>query len=101
LGAHFSSFSGSLGSFIGPALASIALRYMGWRTAFVVFGVLSLVMGSTLFMLRDSSTSADATKISKGNFKANLEAYRLCLKNRNILFTSLASRQIGMKPTGG
>jgi MFS family permease len=85
----FHHSAGSLGSFIGPALASIALLYMGWRTAFIVFGILSLVMGLTLFMLRDSSTSADATKSRKGNLKANLETYRLCLKNRNILFTSL------------
>ena len=28
-------------------------------------------------------------KAGKANFKANLDAYRICLKNRNILFTSL------------
>src|ERR671919_296183 len=44
----FHHSAGSLGSFIGPAVASIALLYMSWRTVFVVFGMASLVMGLTL-----------------------------------------------------
>ncbi len=85
----FHHSAGSLGSFIGPALASIALLYMDWRTVFVVFGAASLVMGLTLFMLRDHASAPEETGGKKGNFKANLDAYRLCLKNRNIMFTSL------------
>ncbi|TMA13589.1 MAG: MFS transporter [Deltaproteobacteria bacterium] len=85
----FHHSAGSLGSFMGPALASIALLYMGWKTAFVVFGIPSLVMGLTLFMVRDHAAAPDETKGRKANFQANLDAYRLCLKNRNILFTSL------------
>src|SRR6266568_3750845 len=85
----FHHSAGSLGSFIGPALASIALLYMDWRTTFVVFGAASLVMGLTLFMLRDHASAPEDATGKKGNFKANLEAYRLCLKNRNIVFTSL------------
>jgi len=85
----FHHSAGSLGSFIGPALASIALLYMDWRTVFVVFGAASLVMGLTLFMLRDHASAPEETGGKKGNFKANLDAYRLCLKNRNIVFTSL------------
>jgi MFS family permease len=85
----FHHTAGSLGSFMGPALASIALLYMGWKTAFVMFGVLSVVMGMMLFMLQDhASTEADA-RTKKSNFKNNLNAYKICLKNRNILFTSL------------
>ena len=84
----FHHSAGSLGSFIGPALASLALLYMGWKTAFVIFGLPSLVMGLTLFMLSDQTSPSD-TRARKGNFKANLHAYRLCLTNRNILFTSL------------
>lgn len=85
----FHHSAGSFGSFIGPGLASIALLYMGWRTAFVVFGVASLVMGLALFMVREHASAADESKSRKANFKANLDAYRVCLKNRNILFTSL------------
>ena len=88
----FHHSAGSFGSFIGPGLASIALLYMGWRTAFVVFGLASLIMGLALFLVREHTTAADnvdSGKDRKGNFKANLAAYRTCLKNRNIMFTSL------------
>jgi MFS transporter, ACS family, aldohexuronate transporter len=85
----FHHSAGSFGSFIGPGLASIALLYMGWQTAFVVFGIPSLVMGLTLFLVREHASAADETRDRKGNFKANIDAYRACLKNRNILFTSL------------
>ncbi len=85
----FHHSAGSFGSFIGPGLASIALLYMGWRTAFVVFGLASLIMGLALFMVREHTSTANEIKGSKGNFKANLDAYRVCLKDRNILFTSL------------
>src|SRR5262245_3836462 len=85
----FHHSAGSFGSFIGPGLASIALLYMGWRTAFVVFGLASLVMGLTLFMVREHASTADEVKDRKSSFKSNLDSYRACLENRNILFTSL------------
>src|ERR671919_7648 len=84
----FHHSAGSLGSFIGPAAASLALLYMSWRTVFVVFGMASLVMGLTLFLVRDQSSTADQSKQRQGNFKANIDAYRTCLKNRNIVLTS-------------
>ena len=85
----FHHSAGSFGTFIGPGLASIALLYMDWRTAFVVFGVASLAMGLTLFMVPEHASAANEGRAGKDNFKANLDAYRVCLKNRNILFTSL------------
>ena len=85
----FHHSAGNLGSFIGPALASLALLYMGWRTAFVVFGIFSLAMGLTLFLLRDYTSAPDETEDKKSLFKANVNAYLLCLKNRKILLTSL------------
>jgi MFS family permease len=85
----FHHSAGSFGSFIGPGLASIALLYMGWRTAFVVFGLVSLVMGLALFLVREQASSAAESQSKKANFKANIAAYRTCLKNRNIVFTSL------------
>src|SRR5207253_7801104 len=68
----FHHSAGSFGSFIGPALASLALLYMSWKTAFVVFGIASLVMGLTLFMLRDQASPDDSVG-RKGNLKANLD----------------------------
>lgn len=85
----FHHSAGNLGSFIGPALASLALLYMGWRTAFVVFGIFSLAMGLTLFLLRDYTSAADESEDKKSLFKSNVNAYFLCLKNRKILLTSL------------
>jgi MFS family permease len=84
----FHHSAGNLGSFIGPALASLALLYMGWRTAFVVFGIFSLAMGLTLFLLQDYTSASDEAA-KKNIFKANLNAYIICLKNRNIVLTSL------------
>jgi MFS family permease len=85
----FHHSAGSFGSFIGPGLASIALLYMGWQMAFVVFGIPSLVMGLALFLVRDQNATADKSTQREGNFKANINAYRACLKNRNIVLTSL------------
>jgi MFS transporter, FSR family, fosmidomycin resistance protein len=85
----FHHSAGNLGSFIGPALASLALLYMGWRTAFVVFGIFSLAMGLTLFLLRDYTSASDEGEDKKSLFKSNVNAYLICLKNRKILLTSL------------
>jgi MFS family permease len=85
----FHHSAGSLGSFIGPALASLALLYMGWRTAFVVFGIFSLAMGLTLFLIDDQTTAADEATGKRNLLRSNLNAYLLCLKNRQIVLTSL------------
>src|SRR5919106_297749 len=71
----FHHSAGSFGSFIGPGLASIALLYMGWQMAFVLFGIPSLVMGLALFLVRDQSSTADQSKQRQGDFKANIDAY--------------------------
>jgi MFS family permease len=81
--------AGNLGSFLGPALASIALLYMSWRTAVVIFGLTSVLMGLSLFTMRDYTGGPDESQSSKRKMKANLHAYVQCLKNRNIIFTSL------------
>jgi MFS transporter, FSR family, fosmidomycin resistance protein len=84
----FHHSAGNLGSFIGPAAASFALLYMDWRSAFVLFGAISLVMGLTLFAVRDNTGGAGEAG-GKKKAKAGFDAYLQCLKNRNILFTSL------------
>jgi MFS family permease len=85
----FHHTAGNLGSFLGPAAASLALLYVGWQTAFVIFGLPSLIMGLTLFLVRDHAGAADANANGKKRAKAGFDAYVQCLKNRNILFTSL------------
>ena len=81
--------AGNLGSFLGPALASIALLYMSWRTAVVIFGLASVVMGLSLFTMRDYADAPDEAQSTRKKMKSNLHAYVQCLKNRNIIFTSL------------
>jgi MFS family permease len=83
----FHHSAGNLGSFIGPAAASLALLYMDWRAAFVLFGALSLLMGLSLFWVRDQGEAAAGGAGRKA--KAGFDAYRQCLKNRNIVVTSL------------
>jgi MFS family permease len=85
----FHHSAGNLGSFIGPAAASLALLYVGWRTAFVIFGALSLIMGLTLFWVRDQTNASDDSVSGKNKAQLGFDAYLQCLKNRNILFTSL------------
>jgi MFS family permease len=83
----FHHSAGNLGSFMGPAAASLALLYMDWRAAFVLFGALSLIMGLSLFWVREhGATDAGG---AKRKAQAGFDAYLQCLKNRNILFTSL------------
>jgi MFS family permease len=86
----FHHTAGNLGSFLGPALASLALLYMSWRSAFIVFGLPSVVMGLILFTIGDrTGMSDDLESGGKKRMRANLNAYFQCLKNRNIIFTSL------------
>jgi MFS family permease len=85
----FHHTAGNLGSFLGPALASLALLHMGWRTVFVVFAIPSIVMGLTLFILGDRTGVSAESEGGKKRMKANLNAYLQCLRNRNIVFTSL------------
>ncbi|HEY3305082.1 MAG TPA: MFS transporter [Candidatus Binatia bacterium] len=79
--------AGSAGSFIGPAVVSILLLYAGWRTAFVVFGLPTLILGMFLFTLQDRDTSGEAGR--KRTMRASWAVYLKCLRNRNIILTSL------------
>jgi MFS family permease len=85
----FHHSAGNLGSFLGPAAASLALLYFNWHTAFVIFGVLSLIMGLTLFWVPDHTGGADDRAGGKTKARAGFNAYLQCLKNRNIVLTSL------------
>ena len=85
----FHHSAGNLGSFIGPAAASLALLYFSWQTAFVIFGALSLFMGLTLFAVMDQAGAASEQTGGRAKAAAGFGAYLQCLKNRNIVLTSL------------
>jgi MFS family permease len=79
--------AGSAGSFVGPAIVSVLLLYAGWRTAFVVFGLPTLILGAFLFTLKDRGAAAEGGK--KRSMRASWAMYLKCLRNRNIILTSL------------
>jgi MFS transporter, FSR family, fosmidomycin resistance protein len=81
--------AGNLGSFLGPALASIALLYVSWRTAVAIFGLCSVLMGLALLTMGERADTSDESESRKNKLRTNLHAYRQCLRNRNIVFTSL------------
>ncbi len=80
--------AGNVGSFLAPAIAASLLLFMGWRQVFLILGVPSILMGLCYFLLRDRVPSS-ARMGKKKAARAGLDAYRQCLKNRNIVFTSL------------
>ncbi len=79
--------AGNTGTFIGPALVALLLLYAGWRVAFIVFGVPTLLLGLFLFKLQDRAGAADRGE--KRTIKASWQVYLKCLRNRNILLTAL------------
>ena len=80
--------AGNVGSFLAPAIAASLLLFLGWRQVFLILGVPSILMGLCYFLLRDRVPSS-ARMGKKKAARAGLDAYRQCLKNRNIVFTSL------------
>ncbi len=80
--------AGNVGTFLAPAIAASLLLFMGWRQVFLILGVPSILMGMSYFLLRDRVPSS-ARMGKKKAARAGLDAYRQCLKNRNIVFTSL------------
>jgi MFS family permease len=84
----FHHSAGSVGSFLAPAAVSFLLLSFGWRWVFVVFGLPGVLLGLSLFFLRDWSPKSDGIESKRRAMRAGLHAYVRCLKNRNILFTS-------------
>jgi MFS family permease len=80
--------AGNVGTFLAPAIAAFLLLYMGWRQVFLVLGLPSILMGISYFLLRDHVTSGRPGQKGKAA-RASWNAYVQCLKNRNILFTSM------------
>lgn len=81
--------AGNIGSFVAPAVASFLLLYVGWRPVFVIFSVPCLAMGVLFFFLRDALSGPGGLDGKKKTARASLNAYLQCLKNRNIIFTSM------------
>jgi len=85
----FHNTAGNVGSFVAPAIASFLLLSMGWRPVFVILGLPGLVMGLLFFFLRDRVAEGGGLDGKKKSARVSFHAYLQCLKNRNIVFTSL------------
>src|SRR4030095_13747101 len=84
----FHSTAGQLGSLVAPLLAALLITRLGWRGVFWTVGALATFMGMICFVFRDSLRTpvADMTKSSRTPL--GWEAYKTCLKNKNVLLVS-------------
>jgi len=93
LGLHQSA--GNVGGWVAPVLASsLLLMGIAWRQIVWVISIASILMGLGYFAFRDLIVPVGAGESSGGGkrsrAKAGLADYWLAMKNRNILFLTLA-----------
>jgi MFS transporter, FSR family, fosmidomycin resistance protein len=86
----FHSTAGQIGSLLAPLLAALSVTYLGWRGVFWAVGGFSIAMGLVCFVFRDSLRTAPQDKPKSRLVPQGWEAYKTCLKNKNILLVSLA-----------
>ncbi len=85
----FHSTAGQLGSLAAPLLAALAITWVGWRGVFWTVGALATVMGMICFIFRDSLRTGSVSPARSRLTPLGWEAYKACLKNKNILLVSL------------
>lgn len=85
----FHSTAGQMGALVAPLMAALAITWLGWRGVLWTVGVLATIMGMICFVFRDSLRSASAGHAKSRRTPAGWEAYKTCLKNKNILLVSL------------
>ena len=85
----FHSTAGQMGALVAPLMAALAITWLGWRGVLWTVGVLATIMGMICFVFRDSLRSASAGQAKSRRTPAGWEAYKTCLKNKNILLVSL------------
>lgn len=83
------SISGNLGTLLAPILAGVLLLYMGWRGVFYLVGIPSVLMGAACLLFRDRLHPTPLQGRKSSLSYEGWEAYKRCLKNRNILVVSL------------
>ncbi len=85
----FHSTAGQIGSLLAPLLAALLIAHLGWRRVFWLVGGLATLMGMICFVFRDSLRTASSDKPRSRLTPLGWEAYKKCLKNKNILLVSL------------
>jgi FSR family fosmidomycin resistance protein-like MFS transporter len=85
----FHSTAGQIGSLLAPLMAALLVTYIGWRGVFWAVGSFSVVMGLICFAFRDSLRTARQEQPKSRLIPQGWEAYKTCLKDKNILLVSL------------
>ena len=85
----FHSTAGQIGSLVAPILAAFLVTQMSWRTVFLSVGILTTLVGLICFVFRDSLRAAQQDQPKSRLTPMGWEAYKACLKNKEILLVSL------------
>ena len=85
----FHSTAGQLGSLVAPLLAALLITWLGWRGVFWTVGALATFMGMICFVFRDNLRLAVSEKTKSRLTPVGWEAYKTCLKDKNVLLVSL------------
>jgi len=85
----FHSTAGQIGGLMAPVLAAFMVTRFGWRGVFWFVGALTTVVGLICFVFRDSLRTAAQDNPKSRLVPVGWEAYKTCLKNKNILLVSL------------
>ncbi|HEY6199680.1 MAG TPA: MFS transporter [Candidatus Binatia bacterium] len=85
----FHSTAGQIGGLFAPLLGAYLILYIGWRGLFWGVGALATIMGLICFIFRDSLRRARTDEPRSRLTPLGWEAYKKCLKNKNILLVSL------------
>jgi FSR family fosmidomycin resistance protein-like MFS transporter len=85
----FHSTAANLGSLVAPIVAAVLITSIGWRGIFWIVGIPSILMGIACLALRDT-IRLNPAQIRKSRLTPlGWDAYRRCLKDKNILLISL------------
>ena len=85
----FHTTAGQIGGLLAPLSAALLVTWFGWRGVFWFIGALITIVGLICFVFRDSLRNATQDKPKSRLAPAGWEAYKTCLKNKNIMLVSL------------
>ena len=85
----FHSTAANMGSLAAPIIAALLIAHVGWRGIFWIAGIPSVLMGLSCLVLRDT-IRLNPSQVTKSRLTPmGWDAYKRCLKNKNILLISL------------
>jgi FSR family fosmidomycin resistance protein-like MFS transporter len=79
------STGGNAGTLAAPLVVAALVWFLDWRAIFLLVAVPSLIMGLAYFLVRDRVPAGEERR----GGRASLEAYKTCLRNRNLMIISL------------